>query len=159
MKRAAFCLAAALLAPLAGAADTAIKSFSPDSFAQIAAGARGKPQVVMVWSLDCSYCEPSFEALKQAQRRGAKVVTIATDPADDAEATALIGRKLAKSGLQAETWAFGPAPADQLRHAIDPKWRGEMPRSYWFDGSGQVRAYSGVITAERVAAMLPDRAK
>jgi hypothetical protein len=34
-----------------------------------------------------------------------------------------------------------------------------MPRSYWFDGSGQVRAYSGVITAERVAAMLPDRAK
>jgi thiol-disulfide isomerase/thioredoxin len=154
MKRAAF-LVCAMLAPGLAAAEPAIKPFGPDSFAQITSGARGKPQVVMVWSLDCSYCEPSFAALAQAQRRGLKVVTIATDPADDPEATALIRRKLAKSGLQAETWAFGPAPADLLRHAIDPSWRGEMPRSYWFDGKGQVRAYSGLINAERVAAMLP----
>jgi len=154
MKRMAFLVCAMLPLGLA-AAESAIKPFGPDSFAQIAAGAKGKAQVVMVWSLDCSYCEPSFAALAQAQRRGLKVVTIATDPADDPEATALIRRKLAKSGLQAETWAFGPAPADLLRHAIDPSWRGEMPRSYWFDGKGQMRAYSGLINAERVAAMLP----
>ena len=155
MKRTAVLLCTLLLATLAAATEPAVRSFGPDSFAQIAASAKGKPQVVMVWSLDCSYCEPSFEALALAQRRGIRVVTIATDPADDQEATTLIRRKLAKSGLQAETWAFGPAPADQLRHAIDPKWRGEMPRSYWFDGTGQVRAYSGVITAERIASMLP----
>ena len=153
MKRTACLIGAMLTASLAGAAE--VKSFGPDSFAQIAAGARGKPQVVMVWSLDCSYCEPSFEALAQAQRRGLKVVTIATDPVDDQEAKALILQKLAKSGLHAETWAFGPAPAEQLRHAIDPKWRGEMPRSYWFDGKGQVRAYSGLVTPERAAGMLP----
>jgi hypothetical protein len=154
MKRMAF-IACVMLPVGLAAAEPAVKAFGPDSFAQIAAGAKGKPQVVMVWSLDCSYCEPSFAALAQAQRRGLKVVTIATDPADDPEATALIRHKLAKSGLQAETWAFGPAPADLLRHAIDPSWRGEMPRSYWFDGKGQVRAYSGLINAERVAAMLP----
>jgi hypothetical protein len=154
MMRAAV-LVCAMLAPALAAAEPAIKSFGPDSFAQIAASANGKPQVVMVWSLDCSYCEPSFEALAGAQRRGLKVVTIATDPVDDPEATILIRQKLAKSGLHAETWAFGPAPSEQLRHAIDPKWRGEMPRSYWFDGKGQVRAYSGLITAERVAGMLP----
>lgn len=151
-----FLLAAALLfAVQAHAADPAIKAFNPDSFAQIAAAAKGRPQVVMVWSLDCSYCEPSFAALAGAQRRGARVVTIATDPVEDGEARTLIQRKLAKSGLQAETWAFGAAPADLLRHAIDPAWRGEMPRSYWFDGKGQVKAYSGLITPERVAAMLP----
>jgi len=155
MKRTASFIAALLLASLAGAAEPAINPFGPDSFAQIAASAGGKPQVIMVWSLDCSYCEPSFHALAEAQRHGLKVVTIATDSADDDEATTLIRRKLAKSGLHAETWAFGPAPAEQLRHAIDPKWRGEMPRSYWFDGKGQVRAYSGLITAERVATMLP----
>ena len=154
MMRAAVLICAMLSPPLA-AAEAAIKSFGPDSFAQIAASANGKPQVVMVWSLDCSYCEPSFEALAAAQRRGLKVVTIATDPVDDPEAVMLIRQKLAKSGLQAEIWAFGPAPSEQLRHVIDPKWRGEMPRSYWFDGKGQVRAYSGLITAERVAGMLP----
>ena len=155
MMRAAVFIAATLLTSFAAAAGPAIKSFGPDSFAQIAGSAKGRPQVVMVWSLDCSYCEPSFEALAVAQRRGLKVVTIATDPADDQEATALIRKKLAKSGLHAETWAFGPASAEQLRHAIDPTWRGEMPRSYWFDGKGQVRAYSGLITEERVASMLP----
>jgi thiol-disulfide isomerase/thioredoxin len=155
MKRPAFFSCAMLLAAFAAAAEPAIKTFGPDSFTQIAASAQGRPQVVMVWSLDCSYCEPSFAALAQAQRRGLKVVTIATDPVDDEEATTLIRQKLAKSGLRAETWAFGPAPAEQLRHAIDPKWRGEMPRSYWFDGKGQVRAYSGLITPERVAGMLP----
>jgi thiol-disulfide isomerase/thioredoxin len=155
MMRAALSFCAMLAAPLA-AAEPAIKSFGPDSFAQIAASAKGQPQVVMVWSLDCSYCEPSFAALAKAQRGGLKVVTIATDSADDQEAVALIEKKLASAGLQAQAWAFGPAPADQLRHAIDPKWRGEMPRSYWFDGKGQVRAYSGLITAERIATMLPN---
>jgi hypothetical protein len=154
MKRAAVCLCL-MLASLEAAAQAGIRSFDPDSFAEIAAGGKGKPQVVMVWSLDCSYCEPSFAALAKAQRGGLKVVTIATDSVDDQEAVALIRDKLAKAGLQAQTWAFGPAPAEQLRHAIDPKGRGEMPRSYWFDGTGQVRAYSGLITAERIASMLP----
>lgn len=154
MKRSLALLGALALAAVA-AAEPAIRPFGPDSYAQIAAAADGKPQVVMVWSLDCSYCEPSFAALAQAQRRGLKVVTIATDPVDDPEAVALIRRKLAKAGLQAETWAFGAAPAEQLRHAIDPNWRGEMPRSYWFDGRGRVRAYSGLIDAARVAQMLP----
>lgn len=153
MKRIACFIGAMLTASVAGAAE--VKSFGPDSFAQIAAGAHGKPQVVMVWSLDCSYCAPSFEALAQAQRRGLKVVTIATDPVDDDEAMTLVLQKLAKSGLHAEAWAFGTAPAEQLRHAIDPKWRGEMPRSYWFDGKGRVQAYSGLITPERAASMLP----
>jgi len=34
-------------------------------------------------------------------------------------------------------------------------WRGEMPRSYWTDGNGQVRAGSGLITPERATSMLP----
>ena len=155
MKRVLCLMCMLLLASLDAAAQAGINAFGPDSFGQIAASAKGKPLVVMVWSLDCSYCEPSFAALAQAQRRGVKVVTIATDSVDDDEAVTLIRQKLAGSGLHAETWAFGPAPVEQLRHAIDPRWRGEMPRSYWFDGKGGVRAYSGLITAERVASMLP----
>lgn len=153
MKRSALYLCL-MLASLEAAAQASIRSFGPDSFGEIAASGKGKPLVVMLWSLDCSYCEPSFAALAKAQRSGLDVVTIATDSADDQEVVALIRHKLAHAGLQAQTWAFGPAPAEQLRHAIDPKWRGEMPRSYWFDGTGGVRAYSGLITAERIASML-----
>ena len=134
-----------------------VRPFTSGSMEQIVAGARGQPLVVVVWSLDCSYCEPSFKALAaaQAQRRsGLKVATIATDPADDEEAARLIAKKVSDARLQADIWAFGPAPADRLRHAIDPRWRGEMPRSYWFDAQGRSQAYSGLITAEKISGFL-----
>lgn len=150
-------MALALLAASAGVAgaQVPVKAFAPDSFERIVAGASGQPLVVVVWSLDCSYCEPSFQALADAQRRGSlRVAAIATDAADDDEAVRLIRKKMAQSGLQAEIWAFGAAPAERLRHAIDPAWRGEMPRSYWFDAQGRRQAYSGLITAEKARKFL-----
>jgi thiol-disulfide isomerase/thioredoxin len=133
-----------------------IRAFAPDSFSQIVANHSGKPFVVMVWALDCAYCEESFQALAQAQRKYKfSVVTIATDRVDDAEASRLIRKKLDASGLDSSIWAFGAAPAEQLRYAIDPKWRGEMPRSYWFNADGKPVAYSGVITVDTVARLLP----
>jgi hypothetical protein len=160
MKRTALAIPAMLAAciSLAAAAQgqEQIKPFNADSFAQIVESAKGKPLAVMVWSLDCSYCEPSFKALVDAQRRtGLKVVTIATDNADDEEATRLIRKKLADAQLLGDAWAFGPAPAERLRHAIDPGWRGEMPRSYWFDGKGRKQhAYSGMLTPEKISSLL-----
>jgi thiol-disulfide isomerase/thioredoxin len=133
-----------------------IHSFAADSYNQIVASHTGKPFVVLVWGLDCEYCQASFDALAKAQRKHKfSVVTIATDRADDADATRLIKKKLEASGLGADMWAFSPAPAEQLRYAIDPKWRGEMPRSYWFNSRGERVAHSGVITSETVAKFLP----
>ncbi|MDB5762980.1 MAG: redoxin protein [Herminiimonas sp.] len=133
-----------------------IRSFEPDSFARIVAGHKGKPFVLMVWSLDCDYCQASFSALAEAKRkRNLDVVTIAADRADDAETARLIKNKLAPSGLTANVWAFGSAPAERLRYAIDPGWRGEMPRSYWFNARGESVAYSGLITADKAAKFLP----
>jgi thiol-disulfide isomerase/thioredoxin len=133
-----------------------IRAFAPDSFGRIVASHSGKPFVVMVWELDCAYCQESFHALAQAQHKYKfSVITIATDRVDDAQASRLIRKKLDASGLGSNMWAFGAAPAEQLRYAIDPKWRGEMPRSYWFNADGKSVAYSGVITADTVSKFLP----
>lgn len=146
---------ALLLAAIQPAAAQPLRAFGPDSFRDIVAAARGKPTVVLVWSLDCNYCLPSFEALAQAQKtHGAQVVTITTDPIDDPEARRLVAAKLAAGGLIGPAWAFGPWPQAQLRHAIDPKWRGELPRSYWFGADGKATAHSGLISPEVVAARL-----
>jgi thiol-disulfide isomerase/thioredoxin len=133
-----------------------IRAFEPSSLVRIKAERKGKPFVVMVWSLDCDYCEASFDSLARAKRKnGLDVVTIATDRAEDAQAASLVRKKLKASGLDSDTWAFGSAPAEQLRYAIDPKWRGEMPRSYWFNAHGEASAFSGMITADTVARFLP----
>ncbi|TFW10018.1 hypothetical protein E4K72_03040 [Oxalobacteraceae bacterium OM1] len=142
------CLWLAAHAALAG---DAIHAFGADSYRNIVARHVERPLVVVVWSLDCDYCLPSFRALAEAQRRGRlAVVAITTDPADDTETMAAVRNKIAGTGLAAEIWAFGDAPAAQLRYAIDPKWRGEMPRSYWYDASGKMTPHSGVITSSLI---------
>lgn len=152
MKRFLATAALALLCHAAHAAE-AIRAFGPESFRQIVAGKAGKPFVVMVWSLDCAYCAQSFEALSDAKKKhGLEVVTIATDAADDVESVKLIAAKLAAYRLTGNAWAFGSAPPEQLRHAIDTAWRGELPRSYWFGSDGKMVAHSGLVSKERVSA-------
>ena len=135
------------------AAET-IQAFGPETFKQIVASKAGKPFVVMVWSLDCAYCAQSFEVLSEVRKKhGVDVVTIATDAADDSESAQLIARKLALFRLTRNAWAFGSSPPEQLRYTIDPKWRGELPRSYWFDSDGKAVAHSGLISKEIAARM------
>lgn len=143
------------LSPLLANA-AAIQPFEADSLAQIVAGHKGKPFVLVVWSLDCTFCQASFNTLAQEKRRrqNLNVVTLSTDALGDPQAAAMIRSKLQAAGMTADAWAFGAAPAEQLRYAIDPKWRGEMPRSYWFDARGERVAYSGVITPATVRKML-----
>lgn len=44
----------------------------------------------------------------------------------------------------------------RMRHALDPRWRGETPRSYWFDRKGiRAAAHSGLITPAVIDKLLP----
>lgn len=134
----------------------AIQAFEPDSLARIVATQKGKPFVLLVWSLDCEYCHASMKTLAQEQRkrRNLTVVTVATDSLADGQTAALMKRKLEAVGMRRHAWAFGTAPPEQLRYALDPGWHGEMPRSYWFNARGESVAYSGMITAETIAKLV-----
>lgn len=147
----ALCLLLAGLGAISVVAAEVTHPFEVDSYKKIVESHKGRPFVVVIWSLDCDYCQPSFQVLADSQRsRKLAVVTIATDRASDAEATHLIEKKIKMTGLVSDNWAFGSAPPKRLRFVIDQKWRGEMPRSYWFDEKGNVIAHSGVITEEGI---------
>jgi hypothetical protein len=136
-------------------ADAPIQPFDANGMTRIAASQKGKPFVLVVWSLECEYCQASLSALarEKRKRKDLNVVTLATDDAGDPQAVALMKKKLAASGMTGNAWAFGDAPPEQLRYAIDPTWHGEMPRSYWFNARGERIAYSGTITPAVIARM------
>jgi hypothetical protein len=139
------------------AAET-VQRFEPESMQQIIARHQGKPFVLMLWSLDCVYCKASLKTLsEESKRRKLEIVTIAIDPAADPQALTQMRQRLAQAGLHGNAWAFGEAPPEQLRYAIDPNWYGELPRSYWFDGQGARTAYSGAIKRETLERLLPQR--
>jgi hypothetical protein len=121
------------------------------------ASQQGQPFVLVLRSLDCVYCQASLKTLAEEQRRrkNLRVVTLATDSLDAPGVLDMMQAKLKKSGVRGGAWAFGAAPYEQLRYAVDPKWHGEMPRSYWFSGNGAPVAYSGLITRETIARYAP----
>ncbi|WP_192804950.1 redoxin domain-containing protein [Noviherbaspirillum aerium] len=132
-----------------------IQAFESNSLKHIVESQQGRPFVVVVWSLDCVYCQTSLKNLSEenSRRRGRtlNVVTISTDSSSDPDAVAMMRQRLESLGLAGNAWAFGNAPAEQLRYALDPKWHGEKPRSYWFNAAGDKIAYSGVITSRTIA--------
>jgi hypothetical protein len=146
-------IAAFCLLTLSAHGATIVQPFEPDSMGRLVASQKGKPFVLVIWSLDCTYCQASMKMLSEERRKrkDLKVVTLSTDSATDAQAVAQIRKKLASVGMSADAWAYGDAPHEQIQYAIDPKWHGEKPRSYWFNAKGESVAYSGVITAATVA--------
>lgn len=131
----------------------AIFPFATDSLDKIVSAHKGRPFVLFVWSLDCVFCKASISELARHQQKAPRfdVVTVATDAAGDPDIQAQLIKRLEAAGLGSTNWAYGEAPSEQLNYAIDPKWHGELPRSYWYDGQGKRVAYSGVLTSQMIA--------
>lgn len=148
------CLAL-LAAGLAGAAHALapVAPFEADSLGTIVQQQQGKPFVLILWSLDCVYCQASLKVLAREKRKHPElnIVTLSTDPAGDPQTEALVDQRLRALSMTSNAWGFGDAPQERLRYAIDPKWHGEMPRSYWFDAQGKRTPYSGVLTPAIIA--------
>ncbi len=142
-------LIALFMLPKTALAGTGLQTFEADSMSQILASHTGKPFVLLLWSPDCEYCQASLKTLAKEKHKHKEllIVTVATDSMTDPQTVALVQKRLTTLGMNTNAWAFGAAPPEQLHYAIDPKWRGEMPRSYWFDAKGNKVAYSGVLTS------------
>lgn len=132
-----------------------LRPFTKDSMKEIVAAQKGKPFVLVVWSLDCPFCLTSLENFAAEQRRGKKkkklrIVTLSTDSFSDAEAMAAARKRLHGLRLIDNAWAFGDEQPEYLRFTLDPKWHGEKPRTYWYNARGERRAYSGLITPKMI---------
>jgi hypothetical protein len=134
----------------AAPATEAVKPFTQTSLRSIEQQHAGSNYWVVLWDLECVYCMKSMTNIAALQREhpGLKVVTIATDPIEDAASD--IRQRLTKIGIRSEAYAFSGAPEEALRYAIDPTWLGEKPRAYRYSADGSRTAISGVLTAKEL---------
>lgn len=74
--------------------------------------------------------------------------------ADELSATEQIQQILEKNQLSdIENWVYAEENAQKLQFEIDPKWYGELPRTYFFDKTHQRTGVSGVLSKEDYDAM------
>lgn len=113
--------------------------------------AHREPTIVALWSMDCVFCKKdlaSFAALARADAR-VRLLTLAVEPADASHA-----ETLDRLGVGGPRFAYGMGSPEALAYAIDPDWRGELPRTLFFDGRGGVRAVSGMVDGGRALELL-----
>lgn len=141
--------ALALLLSVAGpaAAASALRPFDAASPATIRAEQAGKPFVLAFWSVTCEPCREEMGEWGRWARAhpGVAVVLVATDPASQRAAVDRMLRAHDMRGVQ--TLTFADEYTERVRHAIDPRWRGELPRTYFLDAAHRAEARTGKLDA------------
>jgi thiol-disulfide isomerase/thioredoxin len=129
-----------------------LRPFDRGSRAAIEQAHAGKPFVLAFWSVDCAYCPEEMRHLGALvrQRPDIKLVLVSTDGTEMNPAAAAKLAEYLPDG-QGERWIFAGDDPDRLYFAIDRKWHGELPRTYFYDGAGGVRAMSGQVDAAWLA--------
>lgn len=129
---------------LCASAASEVQPFTSKRFPEIREAHAGQPFVVAFWSTHCEPCKAEIALLTRFHREfpSVKIILVATDtPAERSS----VEHFLAKYELgQMAVYQFGDEAEERIRFSVDPHWRGELPRSYFFDRRGEVTAQSGV---------------
>lgn len=147
------CLLAALLCSSAAicAADDFVSLDRAGAARIVNATSHTKPTIVALWSSECIHCKKNLKLFAEMAKADPqlKLITVAVEPAEQGLAQAL--DRFAVPGIR---FAYGAEAPEALAYALDPKWRGELPRTILFDGRGGKVALSGVITEATARASL-----
>lgn len=105
-------------------------------------------RIIMLWSLDCAYCEPNMQALAKLQKvhgGDTQLITVATD--NVAVARHAIAARLDAAGMRGyPARAYAAATPERMNFLIDPDWGGETPRTLVIRADGTRIGISGELT-------------
>jgi hypothetical protein len=127
--------------------------FTSSSYQNILADNANQPLMLVVWSVNCSSCLKDMALLNDIHksRPSLKIIMLA---ADELAATEQIQQILEKNQLSdIENWVYADDNTQKLQFGIDPKWYGELPRTYFFDKTHHREGVSGVLTKADYEAM------
>lgn len=153
LKKLIACFLLILLTAVNAPAQAEPAPFKPGSYQQILTDHANQPFMLVIWSINCSSCLKDMALLNEIHksRPELKMVMIA---ADEPSAAGQIQQILEKNELTGiENWAYADDNAEKLQYEIDPKWYGELPRTYFFDKTHQRTGVSGVLSKEDYEAM------
>lgn len=146
-------LAAALLAANIGTASE-FRPFDATSMEAIKTAYAGRAFILAFWSIHCAPCiedMPDWRALRRSHP-GVPILLVSTDP--PAERTRVSQVLAAYTPGDVERWAFSDDFEERIRYSVDHSWRGELPRTYFYDGVHAVEVISGRLDRRWVEAWL-----
>ncbi|MFN4149084.1 MAG: TlpA family protein disulfide reductase [Rhodocyclaceae bacterium] len=147
-----FALLAASVLSISAWADAAFSPLDRQTARALVDPAKhSQPTIVALWSSECSHCKQNLALYARLvkQNKRLRLVTIAAEPVWSGLAV-----PLDRLGVPGKRYAYGDDAPEAIAHAIDPDWRGELPRTLFFDGRGGRQAVSGVVDTTRARELL-----
>ncbi|HTN48024.1 MAG TPA: hypothetical protein VMK32_01185 [Burkholderiaceae bacterium] len=136
-------VSAAALTVLAPGHAAEMRAFDSGSLQAIKSAKAGRPFVVVFWSIYCAPCIEDMADWRELRARHPTIpviLVLADAPADRARASRLLEEY---PPGDVELWAFADDFGERTRYAVDRTWRGELPRTYFFDPSGRIDVVTG----------------
>lgn len=143
------------LALPAHAATINVTPAGPAAIKKAIAGERGHVVVVNFWATWCGPCVAEFPALVALQRgyksRGLVVFGVSADSLRDLDTK--VKPFLAEQHAAFPQFLQDASDPDQMIDSFDPKWQGDIPRTFIYDRRGRlVKELSGPQTEKSFAA-------
>lgn len=100
------------------------------------------PTIVALWSTDCPHCKKNLGLFADMVKGDVRLqlITVAVEPLSAEVATSLDRIK-----APGKRYVYGADAPEAIAFALDSKWRGELPRTLFFDGRGNRIAISGAV--------------
>ena len=143
-----FILLFALSNNIVEADQSGLKPFDLGSYQEILANNADKPFLFIIWSVNCSSCLKEMPLINVIHKKNPqlKIIMLATDDISEVDQIQTILKKNHLSDV--ENWSYANENTQKLQFEIDPKWYGELPRSYFFAKGHQREGVSGVLLEE-----------
>lgn len=135
-------------------ADTGnLKPYGRGDWSSLLEAGKGKPMAVHFWGVTCAPCAremPQWGKFVAAHKNANLIFIQVDDVSPD-----MIRAMLNKSKLgNAKNYYINSAFDEQLRHEIDPKWRGETPITILIDRNGKAVRKTGPMNFSQLQTWL-----
>ncbi len=134
-----------LLASTVYAEEAKIHPFQTNSYQHILDSHKDKPLVLVIWSVTCSSCLSEMKQIQKIHQDNPKL-NIVMLSVDGPEYRVQMQSIIAQEKLsELEQWGFSEDNSSALRYAIDSRWYGELPRTYFYNKAHKRTGISGVL--------------
>lgn len=134
-----------------------LKPFELGSFEEIVNAKNERDHLVILWSLDCPPCMKELERVSELHQQYPEyqLTLINTDSTDEQKQVKKILQQY--NLMQLDHWGFNNTDEEKLRYDIDPRWFGDLPRSYFFPLQGKIKRLRGVLTSAELLELFQPR--
>ncbi len=129
-------------------AEQRLSPFDAASPAALLQAYSGRPFVLVFWSVNCAPCLVEMAQWRTYRRAypGIPIVHVATESLEQSADIVAILDRYDPGG--AGHRAFADDFSERIRYAVDPAWRGETPKVYFFDRKHDRVAHTGTLDPE-----------